>query len=87
MVFVSMVEFFSGAIIPIPFFLDGIRTVLELLPFASMQNVPLRIYSGDLSGTLMHKAILIQLIWLLILILASKFLNVLAMKRVTIQGG
>ena len=42
-VFTSMVEFFAGAIIPLPFFPQNVKTVLELLPFASMQNVALRI--------------------------------------------
>ena len=48
----SVVEFLAGAIIPLPFFPDKIKTVLEFLPFASMQNVPLRIYSGSMSGPL-----------------------------------
>ena len=49
-VFTSMVEFFAGAIIPLPFFPQNVKTVLELLPFASMQNVALRIYSGSMAA-------------------------------------
>lgn len=84
---VSTVEFFSGAIIPLPFFPENIRKILELLPFASMQNVPLRIYSGDLFGAPMWKAILLQFLWLMILVLIGKLLNSLAMKRISLQGG
>ena len=84
---VSGVEFLSGAVIPLPFFPDGIRHLLELLPFASMQNVPLRIYSGDLAGTSMWQAVLLQIFWLIALTLLGEFLNMLAMKRVTVQGG
>lgn len=84
---VSTVEFFSGAIIPLPFFPENIRKILELLPFASMQNVPLRIYSGDLIGAPMWKAILLQFLWLMILVLIGKLLNSLAMKRISLQGG
>ena len=87
MVTVAAVDFFSGAIIPLPFFPSNIRKVLELLPFASMQNVPLRIYSGDLAGSSMYKAIILQVIWLFVLIIMGKLLNLLAMKRITIQGG
>lgn len=87
MVAVSMVDFFSGAVIPLPFFPEHIKHILELLPFASMQNVPLRIYSGDLSGPAMWRAVLLQLLWLLILVLMGKALNFLAMKRIRIQGG
>ncbi len=84
---VSTVEFFSGAIIPLPFFPENIKKILELLPFASMQNVPLRIYSGDLIGSPMWRAILLQFLWLLILVLIGKLLNSLAMKRISLQGG
>ncbi len=64
-----------------------IRHVLELLPFASMQNVPLRIYSGDLTGACMWQAVFLQVFWLAALTLAGEFLNMLAMKRITVQGG
>ncbi len=84
---VSGVEFLSGAVIPLPFFPDGIRHILELLPFASMQNVPLRIYSGDLAGAAMWQAVFLQVFWLIALTLLGEFLNMLAMKRVTLQGG
>ena len=87
MVAVSMVEFFAGAVIPIPFFPDGIRKIFELLPFASMQNVPLRIYSGDLAGREMISAVALQLFWLAALVLLGRLLNALAMKKVTVQGG
>ncbi len=87
MVATSVVEFFSGAVIPLPFFPDGIRQVFEFLPFGSMQNVPLRIYSGDLQGSAMWQAALLQLFWLLALTGTGKLLNALAMKKVTVQGG
>ena len=87
MIAISGVEFLSGAVIPLPFFPDKIRHVLELLPFASMQNVPLRIYSGDLTGACMWQAVFLQVFWLAALTLAGEFLNMLAMKRITVQGG
>lgn len=87
MVATSAVEFFSGAVIPLPFFPDSIRQILELLPFASMQNVPLRIYSGDLHGNAMWQAIGLQLFWLFALTGTGRLLNALAMKKITVQGG
>lgn len=87
MIAASSMEFFSGAVIPLPFFPAGMRRILELLPFASMQNVPLRIYSGDLAGAAMWKAVILQLFWLLLLIGTGRILNALAMKKITIQGG
>lgn len=87
MVSMSVVEFFSGAVIPLPFFPDRVRMIFELLPFGSMQNVPLRIYSGDLAGAAMGRAILVQFLWLSVLIAVGKLLNALAMRKITLQGG
>lgn len=87
MVAMSVVEFFQGAIIPLPFFPDNIRKVMELLPFAAMQNVSFRIYSGDLTGAEMEKAILLQIFWLFVLVAAGKLLSRVAMKKVVVQGG
>lgn len=86
-VFVSSVEFFSGAVIPLPFFPEKIRKIFELLPFAAMQNVPLRIYSGDLAGKGLRQAIILQILWLLIFLVVGKVLCSYGEKRVTIQGG
>ena len=86
-VFMSVIEFCQGAILPLPFFPDGIRQFMELLPFASMQNVPLRAYSGDLSGTALQKAILLQLFWLFALIALGRLLERFALKKVIVQGG
>ncbi len=87
MVAVAAVEFFSGAVIPLPFLPDNIRRIFEILPFASMQNVPLRTYTGDLSGPDLYRAIVLQFIWSAVLILAGKIFMAKALKKVIIQGG
>ncbi|MFQ9515906.1 MAG: ABC transporter permease [Eubacterium sp.] len=83
----SGLEFFTGAVIPLPFFPDKMARIMELLPFASMQNVPLRIYSGNIQGKEMVYAVLLQIIWLIILIVVGKALCHIAEKKVCIQGG
>lgn len=87
MVLTGAVEFLSGSIIPLPFIPNPVRSILELLPFASMQNVPLRIYGGDLAGIDMIYAMILQIFWLFILILFGKAVCRLAERRVVIQGG
>lgn len=87
MVFISAVEFFAGAVIPLPFFPEKVQRILELLPFAAMQNVALRIYSGSMSPAEMKKAILLQICWLVIIVSAGKLLCTLAEKKITVQGG
>jgi len=83
----SVTELLQGAIIPLPFFPDAVRQILELLPFAAMQNVPLRVYSGDLSGAALEQAILLQFFWLAVMVFAGKILEQRAMKRIVVQGG
>ncbi|MDF2511511.1 MAG: putative rane protein [Herbinix sp.] len=87
MVAISVVEFFSGAVIPLPFLPDGFRQFVEILPFASMQNVPLRIYSGDINGLEIYARAGLQLFWLIVLVGLGKWLTAVALKRVVVQGG
>jgi len=87
LLFISVVEFFSGAVIPLPFFPERIKTIFALLPFAGMQNVPLRIYSGDLVGKEMAFAIILQVFWLTTFLILGKGLCKMAERRIIIQGG
>lgn len=86
-VFTSMVEFFAGAVIPLPFFPEKVQRVMELLPFAAMQNVALRVYSGGMTGEYMRKIVFLQMMWLVILILWGRLLCRYAERKVRIQGG
>lgn len=84
---ISVVEFFAGAVIPLPFFPDRIREVVMLLPFASMQSTPFLIYVGQIEGTAAVQAIGLQLFWLLILWAIGRYLMRIALKKVVVQGG
>ncbi len=84
---VSTVEFLSGAILPLPFFPRGLEKVLELLPFASMQNVALRIYSGSMTQPQTIRAVLLQVFWLVLLVAGGRGLSLLAERRAVVQGG
>jgi ABC-2 type transport system permease protein len=79
--------FFAGGIVPLPFFPEPLRTVCELLPFAAMQNIPLRIYSGNIAGTDAFKGVIFQIMWMVALIVIGKATMGKALKKVTIQGG
>ena len=83
----SVIEFFSGAIVPLPFFPDNLRFIVSLLPFASMQNTPFLIYIGYLNGMEALWSIFLQIFWLLGLVLWGKFLMEKALKNVVVQGG
>ena len=83
----SLTEFLSGALVPLPFLPGPLRTVLEWLPFASMANLPLRIYSGNVAGGERGRGMLLQLFWLIVLIGAGRLWMKRALRRVVIQGG
>lgn len=85
--FCSVVEFFSGQIIPLPFFPERVQRLLELNPFASMGNVPFRIYGGNLAGQEMTRAVVIQVIWLAALVLLGRLLAARGERRAVVQGG
>ena len=84
---VNICDFFSGDVIPLPFFPDGFRQFTELLPFSATANVPLRIYSGDLRGPEMVRLMLLQVFWAAALVLIGKAIERRELRRVTIQGG
>ena len=87
MIAVTMVEFLSGALIPLPFLPDSIRFLIEWLPFASMQNAPLRIVIGEILQTEWLNILGLQLFWAVILILLGKKMMKKALDRIVIQGG
>jgi len=87
LVAVSLTEFLTGAIIPLPFLPDGLRKVIGLTPFASMQNLPLRIYSGNIAGNELLAGLLLQIFWVAALMLIGKLWLKRALTKVVIQGG
>jgi ABC-2 type transport system permease protein len=83
----ALTSFLSGGIIPLPFFPEPVLAVVELLPFAAMQNMPLRIYSGNIAGVDALKGMAFQLFWLVALVLIGKLTMGRAQKKVIVQGG
>ncbi len=83
----AVAELLSGAVVPLPFFPEKLRLIAELSPFAAVQNLPLRIYSGNLAGTEALVFLLVQLFWLLALWALGGGLIRRAQRRVVVQGG
>ena len=80
-------DFLAGATVPLPFFPAPFRFVAELLPFASMQNMPLRIYGGNISGSGAVIGIATQVFWLVALLAAGRYAMGRALGKVVVQGG
>ena len=86
-IFVITADFFAGGYIPLPFFPEPLRKVVELSPFGAMQNLPLRIYSGDIAGMHAVRGIALQIFWLAVMVIIGKMLMKYSLKRVVAQGG
>lgn len=84
---ISLVEFLSGAVVPLPFLPEPMQRLLELTPFAAMQNLPLRAYSGNLAGGELMTGVLLQAVWLAAMTALGWFLLHRALRRVVVQGG
>lgn len=83
----STMEFFCGAVIPIPFFPKWLQSILNVLPFASMQNTPFLIYTGQLPVSEALSRMGLQLLWLLVLVAAGRLWMAKALHKVVVQGG
>jgi len=86
-IFVILADFLAGGYIPIPFFPEPFRKIAELLPFAAMQNMPLRIYSGDIAGIDAVYGIGLQLFWFAVMLILGKLLMKRSLRRIVAQGG
>lgn len=82
-----LIRLLSGSIIPLWFFPEGIRSVLECLPFAYLYQLPLNIYVGkqDVNGLI--QGLLVQVLWLCGLFIAFFALQKRVTGKVMIQGG
>ncbi|MBP3293919.1 MAG: ABC transporter permease [Clostridia bacterium] len=87
MVAQAVADFLSGGELPLPFMPAVMRRVIELTPFGVMQNLPFRIYSGNITGNEMWFLTGMQLLWTTALILIGWFWMRAALKKVVVQGG
>ncbi|QMV42003.1 ABC transporter permease [Cohnella cholangitidis] len=79
--------FFSGGLLPITMFPQWLQTLSRFLPFQSMVYVPVSIYTGQIAGSDIFYAILIQLLWLCGIFAAIRLAWSVAIRKVTIFGG
>jgi ABC-2 type transport system permease protein len=78
---------FSGALIPLVFFPDWLRSIASVLPFQSLISTPALIYLGTMDGPTTAIMIGTQAAWAVALLLFGRLLWRSAVKAVTINGG
>jgi ABC-2 type transport system permease protein len=80
-------DFLAGGYIPVPFFPAPFRTIVEYSPFGAMQNMPLLIFNGSLSGADLIRGLALQAFWLVTLVIIGRVLMAQSLRRVVTQGG
>lgn len=88
MVKTVIVSLLSGAIVPIPFFPESIRSIVECLPFHAISNLPVQVLINDSYKIADYFRIFgIQIFWLIILTVISQLFFKHASKVVVVNGG
>ena len=82
-----IINFLSGATIPLAFMPEVLAKVLNFLPFSSLSYTPVMIYMGMYSGVEIALKMLLQVFWLSVMVLISKAVWNHAVKRLCSQGG
>ena len=78
---------FSGSLIPLPLLPDWLQPAMKYQPFAGLLDVPLRIYSGHMSGCEAAAALGRQAMWVVVIIAFGRLLMGRVMSRLQSQGG
>ncbi len=83
----SLLLVFSGFVVPIPFFPDELRSLLQALPFAAIVQIPCDVFLERLSGGSLALALGEQAFWAVVMLAAAQLLVTVATRRVVVQGG
>jgi ABC-2 type transport system permease protein len=79
--------FFSGMIMPLPFFPGWLRTLAHALPFASVLQAPIDVYLGKHHGLGLAGTIAEQVAWALALLGLGRLALRAGRRKLVVQGG
>ena len=77
----------AGNILPLTLFPDRWQRVITLLPYAQLLDTPIRLYTGEYALSQAPEALLIQIVWTLLLVLAGCTFWRTNQRKLVIQGG
>lgn len=78
----------SGAAVPLAFFPERLRTIVNCLPFQSIYNTPLQILTDSaLTPEVVAKMMAQQILWAIVMIFLSRLFWKHAQKIITVNGG
>lgn len=80
-------SFFSGLLVPLVYWPEWSQGIVSVLPFAGLIQIPVDIILGKATGLDLIGALVFQLGWAVVLMLAGRLMMTLAVRKVTVQGG
>lgn len=83
----AITNLLSGALVPLAFFPDWLRSIAMLLPFQGIVNTPVTIYLGTMPAAEAVRMIGVQWAWIVGLWLLGRWIWVHGVKQITIHGG
>ena len=83
----TIVNFFSGTLIPLAFFPPLVASIFSFLPFASLIYTPIMIYLGRYNAHQLLIAFVIQAFWAIFFYVLSKIIWRAVIGHLTVQGG
>ena len=78
---------FSGFLVPIAMWPDGLREIGYLSPFAAMVAIPIDIFLGKVHGVDLLAALALQLFWVIVLLAFGRLMLSAALHKLVVQGG
>jgi ABC-2 type transport system permease protein len=80
-------NFATGALIPLWFMPDLLRSIVQLLPFQAIAFIPVSIYVGEPATGAIWSALALQAMWMGLLVLVIRLVWRQAFRHTVIQGG
>jgi ABC-2 type transport system permease protein len=78
---------FSGFLVPIAMWPDGVREVVYLLPFSAMVAIPIDVFLGKLHGVDLLAALALQAFWAVAMLGIGRVVLAAALHKLVVQGG
>ncbi|GER85954.1 ABC transporter permease [Dictyobacter vulcani] len=83
----TIAQFLTGSFIPLPLLPGWLQTIVNWLPFRGFMDLPVQVFLGKISGSLLWGAFGLQVGWLIILTCLVLWLVQVARQHVVVQGG
>lgn len=83
-----IVLLFSGATIPLAFFPETLRKIVDLLPFRAIYDAPLTVLlQGNTQPETVLRMLGLQLFWVIVLNVLSRLFWRVSIRQITVNGG